>query len=512
VIAWLAALAAGVLVAVALPPNGVWPLVLALAIPFALTARAETVRAAFGVGAAFALGFFTLYVAWLPRSFADPGLLGPWFWALHPFLLAILAVMWGLVTALARALGGRGAGALLLLPPYWAVGEALRASGYFAFPWGALGYAWLDTPVAQTADVLGVPGLGVLITTSAALLALPFAPRRPGGFGGAAPRRSSAAGRALGPLLTLALLAGTWVWGGLASGRHDVAAERTALLVQGDVDPFGRAVAAGDDLTVHVELTRLALARMAAPPDLVVWPEGAVTGLPLDGARGAQGRTAVQAAAPSATFVVGGRAVAPGGSANAAFAIADGQPWGRYDKFVLVPFGERWPLLETAPGLYRAVFGLLGLPMLVNTVPGAGPEPLSSPLGPLGVAICYESVFPTVSAAMARAGAEVLVVITNDAWFARGDGARQHLDMGRFRAIETRRWLLRAGNDGITAVVDPYGRVVDELPRGSPGTLAVRYGTSEVVTPFARHADRVPWVLAGLALLVTPVALARRGR
>jgi apolipoprotein N-acyltransferase len=121
-------------------------------------------------------------------------------------------------------------------------------------------------------------------------------------------------------------------------------------------------------------------------------------------------------------------------------------------------------------------------------------------------------VFPTVSAAMARAGAEVLVVITNDAWFAAGDGARQHLDMGRLRAIETRRWLLRAANDGITAVVDPYGRVVDELPRAVSATLPVRYGTSTAVTAYARHADRVPWVLAGWALLATPVALLRRGR
>ena len=106
----------------------------------------------------------------------------------------------------------------------------------------------------------------------------------------------------------------------------------------------------------------------------------------------------------------------------------------------------------------------------------------------------------------------MLIVITNDAWFAAGDGARQHLDMGRLRAIETRRWLLRAGNDGITAVVDPYGRVVDELPRGVAATLPVRYGTSAIVTPYARHADRAPWVLAAWALLATPIALLRRGR
>jgi apolipoprotein N-acyltransferase len=507
----LAAAAAGVLLALALPPGGLWPLVAVLAVPFALTARAASARSAFGVGAAFAFGFFALYVLWLPRSFADPGLLGPWFWVLHPFLLAILAAMWGLVTALARARGGRGAGALVLVVPYWLLGEALRATGYFAVPWGTLGYAWLETPVAQTADVVGVPGLSALTVLVAALLALPFAPRAEAGFG-RAPARPSAVRLALGPILAVLAVGLFWTWGALAAGRHEVPAHRTALLVQGNVDPFGRAVSAAQELSTHVDLTRLAVDRMAAPPDLVVWPEGAVIGTALEGARGADGRAAIQAASPTSTFVVGGRAAAPGGSANAAFAIADGQPWGRYDKHVLVPFGERWPLLETAPWLYRAAFGLLGLPMLVNTVPGEGPAPLGAPLGLLGVGICYESVFPTVSAAMARAGAEVLVVITNDAWFAAGDGARQHLDMGRLRAIEARRWLLRAGNDGITAVVDPYGRVVDELPRGLAATLPVRYGTSTAVTAYARHADRVPWVVAAWALLATPVALLRRAR
>jgi apolipoprotein N-acyltransferase len=111
VIASLLAATAGLLLASALPPAGWWPLVAALAVPFALAARAEAVREAFWVGAAFALGFFTLYVAWLPLSFAEPGLLGPWFWALHPLPAGDPGGHHvGADTALARALGGRGVG------------------------------------------------------------------------------------------------------------------------------------------------------------------------------------------------------------------------------------------------------------------------------------------------------------------------------------------------------------------------------------------------------------------
>ncbi len=498
----LVAVAAGVALALALPPNGLWPLALALTVPFALTARAADVRGAFTVGAAFALGFFAVYVAWLPLSFAEPGLLGPWYWVLHPFMLAVLAAMWGAVTAAARAVGGRGAATLLVLPAYWMVAEVLRATGYFAFPWGTLGYAWLDTPVAQVADVVGVTGLSLIVTVVAALAALPFAPSA---------RGRASARRWAGPVAAVALVAGAWAWGGSASGRHEVPADHTALLVQGNVDPFGRATSAAQELGVHVDLTRTAVARMAAAPDLVVWPEGAVLGTELEGARGEAGRAAIQSAAPTSSFVVGGRARVDGGGANAAYALADGQLLGRYDKHVLVPFGERWPLLEQVPGLYRAVFGLLGMPLLANTVPGSGPDALVTPVGPVGVGICYESVFPTVSAAMTRLGAGVLVVVTNDAWFARGDGARQHLDMGRLRAIENRRWLLRAGNDGVTAVVDPYGRIAAELPRGISDTLAVRFGTSDAVTFYARHADRVPWLVLLSGALATPVAwIARR--
>jgi apolipoprotein N-acyltransferase len=504
VIGALMAAAAGVVLAAALPPAGWWPLTLALAVPFALAARAETTRAAFVVGAAFALGFFTLYVAWLPLSFADPGLLGPWFWAFHPLLLAVLAATWGLTTAAARLLGGRGTGTLWLLPPVWVTVEHLRSTGYFAFPWGTLGYAWLEVPVGQIADLVGVTGLSLLTAVAAALLAWPFVPSR------SVRTRPPGARAALPPVVALAILGAAWWTGAAAAGRHEVPADRTALLVQGNVDPFGRAASAAQELDAHLELTRLGLGRMAAPPDLVVWPEGALTGFEVEGARGEEVRRRVQETAPSSAFLIGGRARLPGGSSNAAFSLAGAQLVGRYDKHVLVPFGERWPLVETFPGAYRAVFGMLGLPLLASTVPGPGPAALTVAGGSMGVGICYESVFPTTMAAMVRDGAGVLVIITNDAWFARGDGARQHLDMGRMRAIETRRWLLRAGNDGITAVVDPYGRVVAELDRMVAATLPVRFGTSDTVTLYARHADRVPWLIAGLILVALPFA--RRGR
>lgn len=499
----LAALA-GVVLSLALPPTGWWPAQLALVVLFVLTARSERASDAFGIGATFALGFFAIYVAWLPLSFADPGLLGPWFWPIYPLLLLVLAAMWGLTTWAARLLGGQGLGSLLLLAPAWVLVEHTRSLGYFAFPWGTIGYAWLETPVAQVADTVGVTGLSLLSTVAAAAIASAFLP--------AARRDRAGAGRWLGPVFAVLLLAGTWLVGNSAAGRHDQPTDRSALLVQGNVDPFGRAVSATQELNVHLDLSRLGRGQMAGDPDLVIWPEGAASGFQLDGPRGLETRETIQATAPGSTFVVGGRTLVPGGSSNSAYVIHEAQAYGDYSKHVLVPFGERWPFLDELSGLYRTVFSLLGLPLMLNTVPGDGPSSIASPAGALGIAICYESVFPAISAASTLAGAQVLVVITNDAWFARGAGARQHLDMGRMRAIENRRWLLRAGNDGITAAVDPYGRVVTELERGVAATLAVRYGVSDDISFYARNAERLPWVLLGLTAVGGLAAAVVRSR
>ena len=504
-IAVLLALASGVVLAAALPPEGLWPLVLVLALPFALTALAERPADAFSVGAALGLGFFGVYIVWLPLSFSDPGFLGPFFWLLHPVLLVVLALMWGLTTWAARLVGGRGALTAWLLAPTWVLVEWARGQGYFAFPWGTLGYAWTDTPLAQAASLVGVHGLSLTVTVAAAALATPFLRTE------ARTRRGAPAWlSALPALVVLALLGALWWWGAGELRRELGPLQATALLVQPNVDPFGRATSAAQELETHLTITELGVSAMAAAPDLVLWPEGALTGYDPQAAGGEALVARIQAASPGSTFVIGGRGRDAGRSFNSAFVLEGGALLGRYDKHVLVPFGERWPLIETLEGVYRGVFAALNLPMLVSTSPGPGPVPLASRLGPLATAICYESVIPAVSARMVADGARVLLVITNDAWFARGNGARQHLDMGRLRAIETRRFVLRAANDGITGAIDPYGRLLVEYPRFTAGHLAVRVGLRDEITPFVRHGHLTPWLLVAATALLAGAAGARR--
>lgn len=510
---------------------------------FAAVANARSRRRAFALGFWFGLPFFAIYVSWLPRSLAVA--LGPSFWAVFPFLVLALASFWGLTTLATWAVsGGGGRRTLFLLPVTWVLVEWARTQGYFAFPWGALGYLWLDTPVAQLASSTGLYGLSLLVTVPAALVALPLVTPRTGGFGDGMLRLL------LAPAIALVILAAAFMVGQdlLQEEPHDQAdvavpltvpdPERgpdrgegldpdpaampvpyfarpySALLVQGNSDAFGRLSSARSELDTHLDLTRGAvedrLSVNLGAFDLVVWPEGAVLGYEFEGPAGAELRQVISASAAGAPIVVGGRAYADGSSYNSLFSLRDGALLDRYDKHYLVPFGERWPFIDSLPWLYRAVFSALGLPMLSGTAAGAPPEPLTTSLAPIGAYICYESVFPQVQRRLVAGGARLLVLGTNDAWFAVGAGARQHFDMGRLRAIETRRWLLRAGNDGITAAVDPYGSVTAELPRGVAATLAVGFDLRDDVTPWVRYGFLAPWLLGGYVVIVGAALLRAR--
>ena len=481
--ALLAALC-GALLSAALPAISLWPLGLALVPLFALVARSERIKDAFGLGFFFGLAFFGLYIFWLPQSFTD--LFGPISWIIYPPLVLVLASFWGVVTGSSRLLGRRGAGTLWLLPALWILMEWARTQGVFAFPWGALGYLWLDTPVAQLAELGGVYGLSFLTAVLAALLTAPFVVRE----------------RVivwLPPLVAAVLLGLGWL-DGLSLLREEVTpATQTALLVQGNTDPLGRTVGLGRDVDVYPELTRQALAG-ADPVDLVVWPEGVMLDYPnLERFDLEEVRRDIQASAGGAPVVTGGGAVEGNSAYNSVYSLASERVVDRFDKVYLVPFGEAFPLIGPLEGLYRPIFGLFGLGLLNNRTPGGVIETLETPLGTTAAYICYESVFPQVARRMVRDGAEVLINISNDAWFGRGRGAEQHFDMGRMRAIETRRYLLRSGNNGVTAAIDPFGRTLERLPRAEAATLRADYGLSDAVTPYVRYGDVLVLALAVFA-------------
>ncbi len=230
----------------------------------------------------------------------------------------------------------------------------------------------------------------------------------------------------------------------------------------------------------------------------IVWPESAI---PRYVERDAEYRQAIEdfARRRSAWLLVGsiGFGQASDEYFNSVFSVSPAGlvPW-RYDKVHLVPFGE-----------YVPVAGRLAiLRPLVREVgaftPGRSTMPLPSPAGPVGVAVCYEVTFPGLIAEQVANGAQVLATITNDGWYGDSAAPRQHLALAVLRAAESRRYLVRAANTGISAIIDPYGRVVASLGLDREGSVAgdVRPGIG--VTPAVRAGGAVRTGLVVLALAV----------
>jgi apolipoprotein N-acyltransferase len=182
----------------------------------------------------------------------------------------------------------------------------------------------------------------------------------------------------------------------------------------------------------------------------------------------------------------------------------DGHWLARYDKIHLVPFGEYVPyekLLFFAGTITREVGDF-----------GRGNERKVLPLGEhrIGLFICYESVFPGEVREFVANGADVLMNISNDTWLDGTRGPEQHLNMARMRAIENRRWLLRPTNSGVTASVDPYGRIVAQAPRAVLTALEAPYGFVSETTFYTRHGDVFAWTCAIISIAVLLLTFRRK--
>ena len=223
---------------------------------------------------------------------------------------------------------------------------------------------------------------------------------------------------------------------------------------------------------------------------------------------GLQGGHAVDCAGTQAPLVVGGigsdfsREENAWDDYNSAFIFAaDGQLVGRYDKIHLVPFGEYIPfqnLLTFAHKLTGRVSsftrGSDHRVFVLDTQNGGRHR--------YGVFICYEAVFADEVRQLARNGAEVLVNISDDGWYGDTSAPWQHLNMARMRAVENRRWLLRDTNTGVTAAIDPYGRVRESIPRHEVDALPAEFSFRDGITFYTAHGDVFAWLCAVLSLLI----------
>ncbi|WP_083626833.1 apolipoprotein N-acyltransferase [Rhodovulum sp. ES.010] len=484
------AFALGALIALGQAPFGLWPVAFAALVGLTwLVARAPGMRAAAICAWAGGAGQFALALSWIVEPFLVDIRTHGW---MAPFaLLAMaggLALFWGAAGAFAGWAGQGPRTRALAFAVALPAAELARGYVLTGFPWALPGHIWIGTPHMQLAAVTGQYGLTLVTTLAAALpLALPFGP-----------------GRAAGALAAAILLTGTGVWGALRLETPVAPAPDAPQIRLVQPNAAQHLKWRRDMIPVFWERQLAFTAAPSAPaPDLVVWPETAVPYL-LDRAGGALGVIADHA---GGTPVMVGIQRRDGPRTHNSLVVIG--PRGRvghlYDKHHLVPFGEYIPL-----GSVLGRFGIKGLAAndIYGYAPGPGPRLLD--LGPrLGAAlplICYEAVFPQDLRTPERP--RWLVQITNDAWFGTRTGPYQHLALAQLRAVETGLPMARAANTGVSAMIDPLGRVTDSLPLNTAGHVTAPLPPALAETIYAETGD---WpVLAVLA--VAMIGLGAGGR
>jgi apolipoprotein N-acyltransferase len=255
-----------------------------------------------------------------------------------------------------------------------------------------------------------------------------------------------------------------------------------AAVVQGNLDEKVDLRGWGGQAFVFVRMLSQSRAAEAQGATLVVWPEGTLPGSVHPKTETFE-RMATHAKLPEkAELIIGGVTRGLKGKktvlTNSAFLTGpDLRIRARYDKRHLVPFGEYVPLESILPYEWFIPAGVAFFS------PGSDHRPLESSAGKLGVLICYEAIFPEIARETVDSGAQLLVNITNDSWYGFSSAPYQHLAIARMRAIETGRFMLRAANTGVSAVIDPRGRVLGTIPLGLVSTDSDRAHPADLVPP-----------------------------
>jgi apolipoprotein N-acyltransferase len=392
--------------------------------------------------------------------------------------------LFGLLLALMAGDKASERRALALAPFLWVAVELARTR-ISAFPWELLGYTQTNNPaLTRLATLTGVYGLSFEIMLVNSVFAAAFLVAKE--------RRKWLLAAASGAALLLQA--------GQLLSPPPVPADHTALLVQQNIPAEGSWTTDYFQGTLR-DLTWISLhppgAKEGQRFDLIVWPESpspfflndsSFREVVADLARqsrtwllvGSIGVQNASASPPQASVVFN----------SAGLISPNGELTARYDKMHLVPFGEYIPFKRFLP------FMDMLTDQIGNFGWGHSREPLDAGGQRLGVFICYESIFPNDVREYVQRGAGVLINLTNDGWYGDSGAWKQHLQMTQMRAIENQRWLLVGTNTGMTASVDPYGRIVAATQRKFRTALVAPYGLLSGTTFYTRHGDWFAYLCA----------------
>jgi apolipoprotein N-acyltransferase len=442
-----AALSGGLLV-LSFPIVNLWPVAWFFLVPLLLCIRGKKGKDAFLLGAfAGAIAYLGL-IYWvvvavhrygnIPLPLAIPILL---------LLVIYLSLYWGAFAFLASYVREKGEWiALLTFPALWVGLEYLRSFLLSGFPWALVGYSqYLNTPIVQIADITGVYGVSFLLILCNTLLFLWIVRWR---------------GRKGVPLqvtiFTIVLVALAFAYGYWKIKTPLTTDKKLTIgVAQGNIEQDVKWDQGFQKETLEI-YRKLSLELSKASPHLVIWPETAVPAYFPSGT-GLDQKVMAIPHQLNTYLLFGSLSSRKQGEEvkvyNSAYFISP-RPriLSRYDKMHLVPFGEYVPLSSFFP-FFNSLVGI------GNITPGEEVVVFQLPHGKFGTLICFEVIFPELCRKFVRNGADFMVTITNDAWFGRTSAPYQHLAQATFRSIENRIWLVRAANTGVSAFIDPWGRI-----------------------------------------------------
>lgn len=474
----------GLILACAMPKPGAWFLAWVAFIPLFVALRSSSSKEAALYGFTAGVTYFGITLFWITLF----GYL-PWI-----ALAAIEALFIAVFTLLAsRLLPGRtGWLGYLAVPSVWTSIQWIRSLGTFSFTWGSLAHTQANNlAFAQMASVTGSWGMDFLIclfNLAFADLLFPLVNKR----------------RCV-PAVIAAILTTAVYFSGYAAmhNGHNTSRNVKVAIIQGnvpqDVIP---------DLN-YMEATSRTYAQMSLEaaknkPDFIIWPE---TTLPVSITNSGWDYVLSNLAkATDSNLVVGAYDASDDPAVsqchNAAHLYGkSGEKLGVYRKVRLVPYGEFVPFRDKMPFLQR--YGIREQDVL----PGKSHVLIDTEIGKVGLSICFESLFPQISREETRNGAAALFIITNDAWFKKTQAAEQHLMMAKLRAIENRRFVVRAAATGISAVLDPYGRTSGELGIFKKGIISGRIAPLHTLSPYARFGDYFAYICVLISAISLLIAL-----
>ena len=478
----LAPPAAGAACVFGFAPFYAWPVpIAALALLFYIWLKCDSPRQAAIAGFSFGLGYFLAGVSWVYVSLHDFGAMPMPLAALATLVFCAYLALFPMLAGWASLRFARPSpmARLFFAAAAFPACEWLRGWLFSGFPWLTLGTSQVpDGPLAQYAPYVGAYGTSLAVSLAAAAVA------------GIAAIRAARARIALG--VTFAVVFGLAFAAGSIGFTRPAGPAIPIALLQGNVP---QQLKWRDDMRLK---TLLAYRRMIfdAKARIVVIPETALPAfldeLPPD----YMGSLRDNARAENKDILLGTVERLPGtGEPRYYNSLVNITAGGAYRKRHLVPFGE------VIPFGFHWVLAILHIPLTDFSRGAHDQPPLQADGVKLGVAICYEDIFGEEVIDQLPA-AQILVNVSNDAWFGKSLAAEQHLQASQMRALETGRWMVRSTNTGASAAIDERGRVVSRLPPFTAGTLVENVTPREGATPYVRWGNlSLPWLFGAIMLL-----------